>query len=505
MHRKVLAGFWVLAVGLLLGQPAMAQDIAKLESQVTTFTLDNGLRFIVVERHEAPVFTYFAQVKVGSVNEEAGRTGLAHMFEHMAFKGTTEIGTKDWRKEKRALAQVDEAYARWWEAKLSGSSDSDLDALWQGFEEAQDAAREFVVTNEFGTIIEKNGGTGLNASTQPDVTTYFYSLPSNRLELWAYLESERFERPVMREFYTERDVVIEERRMRTDSSPIGRLIEEFMGLCFLGHPYGQPTVGHLSDLQSFSRQEAEELYRRYYVPGNLVIGLAGDLDPAEVERVARKYFGDWKASPIPEPVRTIEPAQRGERRVAINDPGQPFLLVGFHKPSINDPDAMAYEMLTSLVANGRSSRLHERLVKEEKKAVAVGAITQFPGQLYPGLFLLFAVPAKGVPALDLEEAVLAELERLKDEPVPADELEGVKTRMKANFIRQMQTSQGMVSSLVGSELLEGDWHKGLSYPMDVDAVTAEDLQRVAQECFVKTNRNVGYIITDEEEGADDAS
>jgi predicted Zn-dependent peptidase len=505
MHRKVLAGFWVLAISLILGQPALAQDIAKLESQVTTFTLDNGLRFIVVERHDAPVFTYFAQVKVGSVNEEAGRTGLAHMFEHMAFKGTTEIGTSNWSKEKRALADSDEAYASWWSAKLDGVSDTELEALWQNFKDSQDAAREHVVTNEFGTIIERNGGTGLNASTQPDVTTYFYNLPSNRLELWAYLESERFKDPVMREFYTERDVVIEERRMRTESSPIGRLIEEFMAICFLGHPYGQPTVGHLSDLQSFSREEAMDLYRRYYVPSNIVIGLAGDVDPVEAEKLANEYFGDWKAAPMPEPVRTLEPTQRGERRVAIEDPGQPFLLVGYHKPSINDPDATGYEMLTSLVANGRSSRLHERLVKDEKKAVAVGAITQFPGQLYPGLFLLFAVPAKGVPALELEEAVLTELQRLKDELVPADELEGVKTRMKANFIRQMQSSQGMVSSLVGSELLEEDWHRGLSYPLDVDAVTAEDLQRIARECFTATNRNVGYIITEEEEGADDAS
>lgn len=276
-------------------------------------------------------------------------------------------------------------------------------------------------------------------------------------------------------------------------------------MCFLGHPYGQPTVGHLSDLQSFSRQEAVDLYQRYYVPNNIVIGLAGDLDPVEVEKVARKYFGDWKDGPKPEPVRTVEPVQKGERRVVLEDPGQPFLVVGFHKPSINDPDAMAYEMLTSLVANGRSSRLHQTLVKEKKNAVAVGAITQFPGQLYPGLFLLFAVPAKGVPAEDLEMDVLAELDRLKEEPIPADELEGVKTRMKANFVRQMQSGQGMVASLVGSELLQGDWRKGLSYPLDVDAVTAEDLQRVAQECFISTNRNVGYMINPDEKEADDAS
>jgi predicted Zn-dependent peptidase len=503
MHRTVLAGLSTLVAVILLCAPAPAQDIAKLESQVTTFTLDNGLRFLVVERHDAPVFTYYAQVKVGSVNEIIGQTGLAHMFEHMAFKGTTDIGTSNWGKERKALEKVDDAYAAWTQAKIAGASEERLEELWQAFESAQEEARSLVVTNEFGTIVEKAGGAGLNASTQPDVTTYFYSLPSNKLELWAYLESERFQDPVMREFYTERDVVQEERRMRTDSSNIGRLIEEFLAMAYLGHPYGQPTVGHMSDLQSFTRQEAVELYAKYYVPGNIVIGLAGDVDPVEVERLAKKYFGDWPEGPVPEPVRTVEPPQKGERRVAVRDPGQPFLIVGYHKPSINHPDAPTFDVLTSLFANGRSSRLHERLVKDEKKAVAVGAITQIPGRLYPGLFLTFVVPAKGVGALESEAAVLEELARLKSELVGAEELEGTKTRMKADFIRRVQSNTGMIATLVQAELMQGDWRKGLSYPLDIDAVTAEDLQRISQETFVETNRNVGYIITEEE--ADDAS
>lgn len=504
MHRNVLAGLIALTALVSIAPTASAQDIAKLESQVTTFTLDNGLRFLVVERHDAPVFTYFAQVKVGSVNEIIGQTGLAHMFEHMAFKGTDKIGTKNWSKEKKALAQVDLAYAKLHAAKLHGASEAEIEALQAEFEAAQAAAREFVETNEFGSIVEKAGGTGLNASTQPDVTTYFYSLPSNKLELWAYLESERFERPVMREFYTERDVVIEERRMRTDSTPIGRLIEEFLAMCYMGHPYGQPTIGFLSDLQNFTREEAIALYEKYYVPGNIVIGLAGDVDPDEVRELAEKYFGDWKAKPVPEPVRTVEPEQKAERRLAMPDPGQPFLLVAYHKPSVNSPDAPVFDVITTLFANGRSSRLNQRLVKDEKKAVAVGAITQLPGRLYPGLLLVYVVPAKGVPAQDCEAAVLEELDRLREEPLGAEELEGVKTRIKANFIRQVQSNTGMIATLVGAELLQGDWRKGITYPLEIDAVTAADIQRVAQETFVETNRNVGYIVT-EEKGADDAS
>ena len=504
MHRSVLAGLSILAFVVLCAPLAQAQDVAKLEDQVTEFTLDNGLRFIVVERHDAPVFTYFAQVKVGGVNEPMGRTGLAHMFEHMAFKGTDELGTENYGKEKKALEKVDEAYEALIAARQGNAPEEEIAALEEAFTAAQDEAREFVVTNEFGSIIEKAGGTGLNASTGYDVTTYFYQLPSNKLELWAYLESERFQNPVMREFYTERDVVIEERRMRTDSTPIGRLIEEFLALAYLGHPYGRPLVGYRSDLDNVTREEAMELYREYYVPSNIVIGLAGDVDPEEARELAEKYFGDWEPGPDPPIVRTVEPEQRGQRRIAMRDPGQPFLLMGWHKPAADHPDAPAFDVLTMLLANGRSSRLHTRLVKDEKKAVAVGAITQIPGELYPGLVLTFVVPGKGTGALETESAVLEEIQDIIDNGVDAEELAGVKTRMKADFVRQMRSNFGMISGLVGEELFWDDWSGALGYPFEIDAVTSEDIQRVAAETFTESNLSVGYIIT-EEEGEEDAS
>ena len=478
---------------------ASAQDLESIKSKVTTFTLDNGLRFIVYENHDAPVFNYFSQAKVGSVNEVPGITGLAHMFEHMAFKGTTQIGTKDFKKEKKALEQVDATYAAWWKAKVGKASEAELDRLWKEFKAAEEAAGEFVETNEFGTIIEQAGGTGLNAYTSPDITGYFYNLPSNKLELWAWLESERWKDPVLREFYKERDVVQEERRMRTESSPIGRLIEEFLTTAYLGHPYGQPTVGHMSDLQSFTRQDAVEFYQVHYPPSNIVICLAGDVYPDEVRRLAEKYFKDWRSdAPHPEPVRTVEPTQLAERRVVMEDPGQPFYVLGFHKPAADHPDARAYELLTSLLANGRSSRLHERLVKQEKKAIAVGAITQIPGELYPGLFLVFVVPAKDINALDCEASVFEELELMKQELVSAEELEGVKTRMRADWVRSMTSNNGMAGTLLQGELILGSWQRALDYGLELDAVTSADLMRIAQEMFIPSNRTVGYIVTEQE-------
>jgi len=370
--------------------------------------------------------------------------------------------------------------------------------------DAQEAAGEFVEANEFGGIIEQAGGTGLNAYTTPDITGYFYNLPSNKLELWAYLESERFERPVMREFYKERDVVMEERRMRTESSPIGRLIEEFLAMSYLGHPYGQPTVGHMSDLERFTREDALDFYETHYVPGNIVMCLAGDVDPDEVKELAEEYFEDWEGGPVPPPVRTIEPEQRGERRVTMVDPGQPFYVVGYHKPEGTHPDTPTLDVITEMLANGRSSRLHTRLVKDEKKAVAVGAITQIPGELYPGLVIAYAVPAKGVTALDCEDAVLEEIERFKSGDVTETELAGVKTRMKANWVRGIRGNQGMAGTLLQGELIHGSWEAALDYGLEIDAVTVADIQRVANEYFTTNNRTVGLIIT-EDEGADDAS
>ncbi len=504
MRSFVITCLLLSGLTLLTAGTAPAQDIAALEKSITAFTLDNGLRFIVVERHDAPVFSYVSICKVGSVNEVPGITGLAHMFEHMAFKGTEIIGTKDYSKEKKALHAVDAAYASLWQAKLADAPSAELDAAQAAFEAAQDVAREFVETNEFGGIVEQAGGTGLNASTQSDVTTYYYNLPSNKLELWAYLESDRYIRPVMREFYTERDVVMEERRMRTESSPIGRMIEEFVTTAYKAHPYGQPTVGHMSDLQSFTRGDAVDLYEKYYVPGNVVFVLVGDVDPAEVQTLAKKYFGKWKEGPVPEPVRTVEPPQIAERRVTLIDPGQPFLGIGYHKPDAKDPDDVAFDVLSQIFAQGRSSRLHQKMVKEDKSAIAVFAFGGFPGVLYPGLFLTIAVPAKGFTAADCEKTILAEIENLKEGTITAEELDAAKTQIKANWIREVRSNTGFANMLCTSEVIMDSWKDGLAYPMEIDAVTLDDLQRIANEYLITKNRTTGLVVT-EEKGADDAS
>lgn len=278
-----------------------------VENQVVEHTLKNGLKFLILPRHEAPVVAFHTYVNVGSVNERPGITGLAHIFEHLAFKGTTDIGTKDYKKEKIALATLDKAWSAWRQEQLKGNraDSAKLITLHATFEKAQDAASALVENGEFDKAIEEQGGVGLNATTGADATQYFLSLPSNKIELWFSLESDRFLHPVIRDFYKEKNVVMEERRMRTESSPIGKLVEKFLAVAYTTHPYKEPTIGRMADLQGITRQEAREFFKTYYVPSNMTIGIVGDVDPKQVIRLAEMYFGRIPSGPTPPGVLTV--------------------------------------------------------------------------------------------------------------------------------------------------------------------------------------------------------
>src|SRR6202051_565516 len=291
---------------LLLASLASAQDVASFEKRITVKKLTNGLTILICERPEAPVFSFFTMVDAGSAQDPMRKTGLAHMFEHMAFKGTDTIGTTDYAAEKPALGKVEAAYASYIAErdKTVGRDEAKLKELEKAWKDAIAEADKYVVPNQFGKIIEQSGGQDLNAFTDYDETGYHYSLPSNRLELWAYLESERFLHPVLREFYKERNVVIEERRLRTDSNPIGRLLEQFDAAAFEAHLYHRPTVGWMSDLNTFSATDAKKFFDQYYVPANMVVAVAGDVEGFEGFRILEKYFSRLPASHKPDETTT---------------------------------------------------------------------------------------------------------------------------------------------------------------------------------------------------------
>ncbi len=480
----------------LTALPTQAQNLEEFEKKVTEFTLDNGLHFIIIERHEAPVASFYTHVNVGGVDEPVGNTGIAHIFEHMAFKGTKYIGTNNWEEEKEVIDAMDQAYKAWLYEKFSpNSNDEKLAELWAKFEEYQEKAKTYVVNNEFSQIIQNNGGTGLNASTGADLTNYFYSLPSNKAELWFNLEADRFKNPTYREFYVEKEVVREERRMRTDSNPIGKLVEEFLAVAYTAHPYGRPVVGWDSDITATTIEDARDFYDKYYVPSNITIAIAGDVDPKRMKKLAETYFADFRGKGVQAPpVTTVEPPQRGERRFTIEGNSQPVMLIGYHGVSDTHEDFEALNLLGSIVSSGRTSVLYKKLVEEEKLALQVSAFNGFPGTRYGSLFLTLAIPNQGIELDTLETRIYEELEIIKGGSITQEELDRARTNIRAGIIRGLANNTGLALNFASTYMNKGDWRDVFKQLERYDAVTLEDLSRVANKYLVKEARTVGATV-----------
>jgi predicted Zn-dependent peptidase len=480
---------------LLLSGLVAAQDVASFEKRVTVKKLANGLTLIVCERPEAPVFAFYTMVDAGSVQDPMLQTGLAHMFEHMAFKGTDKIGTKNYAAEKPALEKVEVAYSAYIRErdKRVDQDPAKLKQLEKAWKDAIAEADKYVVPNEFGKIVEQNGGEDMNASTSYDQTEYHYSLPENRLELWAYLESERFLHPVMREFYKERNVVIEERRMRTDSNPFGRLLEQFTAEAFAAHPYHRPTIGWMSDLNHFSATDAQKFFDQYYVPSNMVVAVAGDITPAHAMPILEKYFGRLPTHPKPDETTTQEPPQNSERRVLLKETSQPIYIEGYHRPDYRSKDDAVFDALTDLLSAGRTSRLYRALVRDKKIASFCEGLTGYPGIKYPHLFAFIAVPLPGHKPDEMAGAIHEEIDKLKKEDISDDELKMIRTRSKANLIRGLADNEGLATQLAIYQTRYGDWRELFRSVDRIDQVSKADIRRIASQVFNDTNRTVGMI------------
>jgi predicted Zn-dependent peptidase len=478
-------------------QPPTAQDTFEknLAARTTVKVLPNGLTLVLCERHEAPVFSFYTEVNAGSANDPGGESGLAHMFEHIAFKGTTEIGTTNYPAEKAALDKVEVAYAAY-DAELRkrvGQDPAKLAVLKKTFDDAIAAAQKYVVPNQFSEIAEENGAVDLNASTGEDTTQFFWSMPSNRLELWAYLESSRIGWPVAREFYKERDVVNEERRMRIDSSPEGRLVEEFLAAAYMAHHYGVPGVGWESEITQVSATEAAAFHKKYYVPANIVVAVVGDFEIKTALPMLERYFGAIPAGPPPEGMTTVEPKQTAERDVVMHEATQPIYLEGYHKPDYRSPDDAVYDAITDIFSNGRTSRLYRSLVRDQRIAVVAEGFGDFPGVKYPGLFAFYAVPMQGHTAAEMEPAIHKELDKLKSTDVTDAELERFKSRARADLLRSLGDDATLANMLADYQTRYGDWREMFRQLQQIDAVTKADIRRVAQETFVESNRTTARI------------
>jgi len=499
--------FVVLALLVVASAIASAQDLASFEKRTTVKVLPNGLTLIVCERPEAPVFSFYTSVDAGDANDPGGASGLAHMFEHLAFKGTKDIGTTNYPAEKIALEKVETAYAAYdFEyRKRVGRDEAKLKELKGTFDAAVKDAQQYVIPNQFTEIAEANGAVGINASTSLDTTQYFWSMPANRFELWAYMESDRIANPVEREFYKERDVVMEERRMRVDSSPIGKLVEQFLATAYVAHPYHRPNVGWESELSQINATEAAAFHAKYYVPSNIVVAVAGDLKTGEVMPVLEKYFGRIPAGPPPEAMATVEPPQIAEKTVVLKQPTQPLYLEGYHKPDYRDPDDAVYDAITDIFSNGRTSRLYRSLVRDQQIAAQVEGFSGFPGDKYPGLFVFFAVPLPGHTPEQMRDAIHKEIDKLKTADVADDELQMYKTRTRADLLRGLGDNEGLATALASYQQRYGDWRELFRQLDRVDKVSKADIRRVANKTFVDTNRTIGILQFEQQKSASTAT
>lgn len=484
---------WVAALLLVASVIATGQN---LEEKVTVHTLKNGLTVIFVERHGVPTFSTIYGFKVGAVDEVPGITGVAHLFEHMAFKGTPKIGTSDFEKERPIMEQSN-TVGKELSLELLKGDRADRAKITKNREDLARLDREqkaYVVKDEIDKIYSAAGGVGLNASTGSDMTQYYISLPSNRFELFCLVESERMKNAVLREFYTERSVVQEERKQTTEAVPSRMLGEAFLAAAFIAHPYNHPVVGWASDINSVTLEEAQAFKKKYYTPNNCVMTIVGDIFPASAIPLVEKYFGDYPAGSEPPVLRTVEPKQLGERRVRYEADAEPQLMIGFHKPTFPSRDDAIFTVISNILTSGRSSILYSDLVKEKQLVASVNASSSMPGSRFPNLFTLMASPRYPHTNEEVEQALLAHLEQLKTVPVSDSALQKVKNALEASEIRVMRSNMGLARTLTRYQLLYGDWKYYLKLKETVNGVTAQDIMTCAKQYFSPENRTTAYLV-----------
>jgi predicted Zn-dependent peptidase len=476
--------------------------------QVQEFELSNGMKFLMVPRKGDPNVAAGWVAKVGSVNERPGITGISHLFEHMMFKGTRVIGTSDIGKDLDLMSRMDalkdqiriEEQEELKRLRLGEVSDLKDPSTWTQrhrellgqFSALEKQARDLIVKNEFDRIYTTAGASGMNAMTSADFTVYFINVPANKLELWFWMESDRLMNPVFREFYSERDVVFEERRTSVESTPTGKFEEEFDALFWTSSPYGWPTVGWPSDLEGLTRREALDYFAVNYAPNNIAACLVGDFDPVRARQLAELYFGRLKRNPVPpEPVRTREVPQLAEKRMVAFAETNPEVQIRYHSVADGHKDEPALVVLGSLLS-GRTGRLYRSLVLDRK--IASGASAGQNGQKWEGYFELSGVARPESTPEKVEEALYAEISKLQKEPVGDRELQKVKNQFVANSFRRVQNSFYLMLQLLLAENNRG-WRSFNEDPKEIEAVTPDDIRRVANAYFKPESRAVAVYYT----------
>ncbi len=489
--RSLLKKSLTIAFGLwLMAATAGAEPLA---DKVREHTLANGLKLLVVERHDAPTFSAYLTLGVGAVNETSSDRGVAHLLEHMLFKGTKTIGTRDWSKEEPLLARIEGVGSAIDAIKdRAGVDPAEVQRLQRELAALQKKHQQLVVKDELSRIYSENGGVGYNAYTSKDLTTYLVSLPANKLELWAALEADRMQNAVLREFYTERDVVREERRRSYETSPSGMLYENLLANAFTVHPYRNPIIGWDSDIAHLSLAETRDFLKSYYAPANTVIALVGDLDFSTTVALVERYFGLIPPGIKVPPVTVVEPSQHGEKRIRVSFDAEPQLAIAYHKPTLPDRDDYVFDLIDLILSQGRSSRLYRSLVVDQQLATSVST-SGAPGSRYPNLFVINAVPRYPHTPGEVEKAIYAELQRLATEPVTADELERARNRLRTDRLRHLQGNGGLAEMLSYYQSIAGNWRYLVDYDEVVAGIGPEEILAAAARYLTPANRTVAVL------------
>ncbi len=457
--------------------------LAKLEQKVSSVKLSNGLRVLLYRRGVAPVFAGVVITRVGGVDETPGHTGISHMLEHMAFKGTPLIGTKDYDREQELLAKVEEIIKNSDAGnKLTPEQNQQLAALNKQLE-------EIWIPNAFDLEFRKRGATGLNATTGKELTTYFVNFPRPAFEFWAWMESERMLKPVMRQFYKERDVIMEERRMRYDDSPEGKMYEAILMTAFQQHPYRYPVIGYETDINHLTAKATEEFQKSYYGAENIVVSIVGDVDPERDLPILEKYFGRIPRTPVPARTRLVEEPQTGDREVELRLHSSPQVAVAYHKPNYPHPDDAAFTMLEEILTGGSTSVLVKQLVEKSKKALSVSAF-EGPGNAYPNLLMFHVVPRDPYGNKEL----VADLDKLIKEFAARgptkEEMEIARRSVAMSYLGELRSNMSLATDLANSEILYNDWKTVIAWFKEAMLVQPEDVQRLCQQYILNSPRTI---------------
>jgi predicted Zn-dependent peptidase len=471
----------------------------EIQIDAKTHTFPNGLQLIVVERDWSPTVAFVVRYKAGSADEHPGITGSAHLLEHMLFKGTKNVGTTDYDAEVPLMAKIDTLGRELTAAvdktrnPLYRGDKSEIDSLKAVIADVQSREKQYIIKDEFWETYLKNGGTSLNASTGNDGTQYYVALPANRTQLWAYMESDRMAGPVLREFYSERDVVTEERRMRVDNDPGGKLEEQLYAAAFTASSYSWPVVGWISDLETVTREQVDDFFHQYYVPNNVVISIVGDVKFDDMVKLIGKYFDSIPQSKIPPPlVQTTEPEQKGERRISVEYDANPQMVIGWHMPAGGGIDQPVFDIISSLLSRGRTSRLYKSLVEDKQIASSVNASSDFAR--FPSLFTIWVTPKAPHTLDEVENAVYDELAKLQtDGPTPW-ELGRTRNQIESDYVRGMQSNLGMAFRLASMQALVGDWNYINTQKELREKVTGDDVKRILAKYFIKDHRTVAFLV-----------